>query len=174
MKDEICNDENDKFSLHNLQNRNGEYLTDFSLKSSLLCLKTKFKTMEIKLWIYTYPKMLVYELSKKKWINRAMNCEALSSFERVSSDNRIVLAKIHPSLRRNKKQKVKNIHYAWSSHTNRDINNKCTVIRKSSIPSSTHLKVIFRIGFIKNFVTAFMEAAVQCILNKSKARCRVP
>ena len=35
-------------------------------------------------------------------INSAQNCEVYSSFERESSDHRIVTAKIHLSLRRNK------------------------------------------------------------------------
>ena len=38
-----------------------------------------------------------------KWINSALNCDVYS-FKRVSSDHRIVTAKIHLSLRRNKKQ----------------------------------------------------------------------
>ena len=46
MNAQIGKDENDKFCLHNLSNRNCEYLTDFSLKNSLSCLNTKFQKCE--------------------------------------------------------------------------------------------------------------------------------
>ena len=36
-------DVKDKFCLHHLPNRNGEYLADFSLENSLSCLNPKFK-----------------------------------------------------------------------------------------------------------------------------------
>ena len=49
MNAQIGKDENNKFSLHNLLNRNGEYLADFSLKNSLSCLNTKFQKREGKL-----------------------------------------------------------------------------------------------------------------------------
>ena len=42
MNAQISKDENNKFSLHKLPNRNSEYLTAFSLKNSLSCLNTKF------------------------------------------------------------------------------------------------------------------------------------
>ena len=41
----------------------------------------------------------------KKWINSALNSEAYSSFQGVSSDLRIVAAKIRLSLRRNNMKK---------------------------------------------------------------------
>ena len=36
-------DRNDKFSLHNPQNRNCEYLAEFSLENSISCLNTKYQ-----------------------------------------------------------------------------------------------------------------------------------
>ena len=57
-----------------------------------------------KLWTYTYAKnskaQIDYVLINKKWKNSAINCEAYSSFEGVSSDHRIVRAKIRLSLRK--------------------------------------------------------------------------
>ena len=41
---------NNKFSLHNTSNRNGEHLTDFTLEKRLTCLNTKFQKREEKLW----------------------------------------------------------------------------------------------------------------------------
>ena len=49
MNVQIGKDKNNKFYLHNLPNRNGEYLTDFSLKNSLSCLNTKFQKRKGKL-----------------------------------------------------------------------------------------------------------------------------
>ena len=37
---------NHKFSLHNSSNRNGEYLTDFTLENTLTYLNTKFQKRE--------------------------------------------------------------------------------------------------------------------------------
>ena len=50
----IGKDENNKFGLHNLPNRNGEYLTDFSLQNSFSCLNTKFQKREGQQWTYSY------------------------------------------------------------------------------------------------------------------------
>ena len=43
MKALIGKDQNYKFCLHNLPNRNGEYLADFSLENSLSFLNIKLK-----------------------------------------------------------------------------------------------------------------------------------
>ena len=45
MTDQIGKNENDIF-LHNLPNRNGKYLTDFSYENCLSCLTIKFQEME--------------------------------------------------------------------------------------------------------------------------------
>ena len=108
MNAQISKNENDKFCLHNLSSRNGEYLTDISLENSLACQDTKFLKREAKLWSYTYPNnakaQLDYILMNKKGMNSILNCEAYSSFEGVSSDHRIISVKIHLSLCRNKKK----------------------------------------------------------------------
>ena len=43
MNAHIGKDRNNKFCLHNLPSRNGEYLAGFSLENSLACLNIKFK-----------------------------------------------------------------------------------------------------------------------------------
>ena len=43
MNAQIGKDENNKFYSHNLSNRNGDHLTDFSLEKRLTCLNTKFQ-----------------------------------------------------------------------------------------------------------------------------------
>ena len=53
-----------------------------------------------------------------------MNCEAYSSFEGVSSDHRIVTAKIRLNLRKNAKRTATSKHYDWALLNNRDIRDK--------------------------------------------------
>ena len=53
-----------------------------------------------------------------------MNCEAYSSFEDVSSDHRIVTAKVRLSLRKNATRKATTKHYDWALLNNRDIRDK--------------------------------------------------
>ena len=71
-----------KFSLRNSSNRNGEHLTDF-------ILDTKFQKRKEKLWTYTYANNTKVQICN----NSALDCEAHSSFEGVSSDHRILTAK---------------------------------------------------------------------------------
>ena len=89
---------NHKFSLHNLSNVNGEHLTDFTLENRLTCVNTKLQKRKGKLWTNTYANnaktQIDYILMNKKRINSALNCEAYSSFEGVSSYHRIITSKI--------------------------------------------------------------------------------
>ena len=104
MNAQIGKNGNNKYSLHNTSNRNGQHLTDFMIENRLTCLNTNFQEREGKLWTYTYVNntkaQIDYVFINKKWKNSAMNCEAYSSFEGVSSDHRIVTAKIRLSLRK--------------------------------------------------------------------------
>ena len=84
MSVQIGKDGNDKFSLHNLPNRIGKYLAE----NSLVSLKTNFQKREGKLWTYTNSNNSKAQLDNKKWINSALNCEAYSSFEGISFDDR--------------------------------------------------------------------------------------
>ena len=45
---------NNKYSLHNTSNRNGQHLTDFMIENRLKCLNTNYQKREGKLWTYTY------------------------------------------------------------------------------------------------------------------------
>ena len=65
-----------------------------------------------------------YVLINKKWKNSAMNCEAYSSFEGVSTDHRIVTAKIRLRLGKNAKRTATTKHYDWALFNNRDIRDK--------------------------------------------------
>ena len=122
---------NNKFSLHNSSNRNGEHLTDFTLENGLTYLNTKFQKRKRSLWTNTDTNnakaQIDHILMNKKWNNSSLNCGVYSSFEDVSSNHRIVNAKICLSLCRNVTQTIKTTHYDWSQLTNRDISNKYAV-----------------------------------------------
>ena len=95
---------NNKYSLHNTSNRNGQHLTDFMIENRLTCLNTNYQKREGKLRTYTYANnskaQIDYVFMNKKWKNSAISCEAYSSFEGVSSDHQILMAKIWLSLRK--------------------------------------------------------------------------
>ena len=88
---QISKNRNHKISLHNSSNRNGQHLTDFMIENRLTCLNTNFQKREGKLWTYTYANntkaQIDYVFINKKWNNSALNCEAYSSFEDVSSNH---------------------------------------------------------------------------------------
>ena len=101
MNAQIGKNGNNRYSLHNTSNRNGQHLTEFMMENRLTCLNTNYQKREEKLWTYTYANnskaQIDYVFINKKWKNSAMNCKAYSSFEGVSSDHRVVTAKIRLS-----------------------------------------------------------------------------
>ena len=54
MNAQIGKNGNNKYSLHNTSNRNGQHLTDFMIENRLTCLNTNFQKRKGKLWTYTY------------------------------------------------------------------------------------------------------------------------
>ena len=78
----------------------------------------------------------------KKWIYSALNCGAYS-FEGVSSDHRIVAAKIRQSLRRNTIQTTKTTQDDRFLLNNKDISNKYTIMQHNNVHScmSTHIYI---------------------------------
>ena len=91
MNAQIGKNRNNKYSLHNTSNRNGQHLIDFMIENRLTCLNTNFQKREGKLWTQTYANkskaQIDYLFINRKWKNSAMNCEAYSTFEGVSSDH---------------------------------------------------------------------------------------
>ena len=78
---------NNKCSLHNTSNRNGQHLTDFMIENRLTCLNANYQKMKGKLWTYTYANnskaQIDYVFINKEWKNSATNYEAYPSFEGV-------------------------------------------------------------------------------------------
>ena len=65
-----------------------------------------------------------YVFINEKWKNSTISCEAYTSFEDVSSDHRIVTAKIRLSQRKNVTRTATTKHYDWALLNNRDIRAK--------------------------------------------------
>ena len=179
MNAQIRKNVNHKLSLHNSSNRNGEHLTDFTQKNRLTCLNTKFQKRKGKLWTYTYANnaksLKDYVFKNKKWNNSTLNCEVYSSLDGVSSDHRIVTAKIRLSLQRNAAQTTTTVHYDWSLFDNRDIRDKYALTLRNKFDalqekSGTHTPN----NEYENFVHDHLEAAAKCILTKQKAKLKVP
>ena len=118
MNAHIGKHRNKKYSLHNTSNRNGQHLTDFMIENRLTCLNTNYQKREGKLWTYTYANNnkahIDYVFINREWKNSAMNCEAYSSFEGVSSDHRIVTVKLRLSRRINATRTATTKHYDWA------------------------------------------------------------
>ena len=76
MNAQIGKNENNKYSLHNTSNRNGQHQSDFMIENRLACLNTNYQKREGKLWTYTYANnskaQIDYVFINKKWKNSAM------------------------------------------------------------------------------------------------------
>ena len=91
-----------------------------------------------------------------------MNCEAYSSFEGVSSDHRIDIAKIYLQ----EYNMTKTIHHDWSLFSNKNmitLGNKFNAFQEKS-------KILTPNNEYENFVNDHMEAAAECIPTKLKAK----
>ena len=109
------------------------------------------------------------------WNNSALNCEAYSSFEGVSSDHRIVTAKIRLSLRRNATRTTTTIHYDWSLLNNRDISDTYALTLRNKFDALQEKTETYTPkDEYENFVHAHLETAAECIPTKQRARPRVP
>ena len=96
-----------------------------------------------------------------------MNCEAYSSFEGVSSDHRIVTAKIRLNLRKNATRTATAKNYDWALLKNRDIRDKYVLELRNRFET---LQEKTEKGTpndeYENFVNAHLKAAAKCIPTK--------
>ena len=179
MNAQIRKNRNNKYSLHNTSNRNGQHLTDFMIENWLTCLNTNYQKREGKLWTYIYVNnskaQIEYVFMNSKSKNSAMNCEAYSSFEGVSSDHRIVTAKLQLSLRKNATRTATTKHYDWTLLNNRDIRDKYVIELRNRFET---LQEKTEKGTpndeYENFVEAHLEAASKCTRTKPRIKWRVP
>ena len=161
-----------------MSNRNGQHLTDFMIENRLTCLNTNYQKREGKLWTSTYANnsraQIDYVFINKKWKNSAMNCEAYSSFEGVSSDHRIVTAKLRLSLRKNTTRTATTKHYDWAVFNNRDIRDKYVLELRNRFETQEKTEKGTPNDEYENFVEAHPEAASKCIPTKPRTKYRVP
>ena len=178
MNAQIGKNGNNKYSPRNTSNRNGQHLTDFMIENRLTCLNTNYQKREGKLWTYTYANnsraQIDYVFINRKWRNSAMNCEAYSSFEGVSSDHRIVSAKLRLSLRKNATRTATTKHYDWALLNNRDIRDKYALELRNRFET---LQEKAEKGTpndeYEDFVEAYLEPASKCIPTKPRTKYRV-
>ena len=177
MNAQIGKNGNNKYSLHNTSNRNGQHLTDFMIENRLTCFNTNYQKREGKLWTITYANnskaQIDYVFINKKWKNSAMNFEAYSSFEGVSSDHRIVPAKIRQSLRKNVSRTVTTKNYDWALLNNRDIRDYVLEKRNRFETLQEKTENGTPNDEYENFVNALLEAAAKCIPTKPRSKYRV-
>ena len=175
MNAQIGKNVNHKFSLHNSSNRHEEHLTDFTLENRLTCLNTKFQKIKGKLWTYTYTNntkaQIDYVFINKKWKNSVLNGKAYSPFMGVSSDHRIVTAKIRLSLRRNAAKTTKTERYDCFLLKNRDTRDKYTLtLRNKFDPLREISETPTPNDEYENFVNAHFKVTAECIPTKPRAK----
>ena len=163
---------NNKYSLHNTANRYGQHLTDFMIENRLACLNTNYQKREGKLWTYTYANntkaQIDYVLINKKWKNSALNCEANSSFEGVSTDHRIVTAinTVKPS--KFDKRTLTTKYSDWALLNNKDVRDKCVLeLRNRFETLQEKTEKSTPNDEYETFVNAHLEAVAKCILSKN-------
>ena len=137
----------------------------------------KLSKKEGKLWTYTYANntkaQIDYVFINKKWNNNALNCEAYSLFEVVSSDHRIVTAKIRLSLRKNATRATTTVHNDWSLLNNRDIRHKYVLTLRNKFDALQETVTHTPNEEYENFVNAHLEAAAEFIPTKQRTKPRV-
>ena len=103
-----------------------------------------------------------------------MNCKAYCSFEGVSSDHRIVTAKIRLSLRKNATRTTPTIHYDWALLNNKDIRDKYVIALRNKFDALQKTETCTPNDEYENFVNAHLEAAAKYIPIKHRTKSRVP
>ena len=104
-----------------------------------------------------------------------MNCETYSSFKGVSSDYRMVTAKLRLSLRKNATRTATTKHYDWALLNNRDIRNKYVLeLRNRFETLQDKTEKGYPNDEYENFVNTHLEAIANCIPTKPRTKYRVP
>ena len=124
--------EDARFPYHDVTNRNGGYLSELLCEKELLAANTLFDKRRGKRWTFKdrftgMLRQLDYILVRRKWRNSILNSEAYNTFCSVSSDHRVVSAKIRLSLRTQKRPKRN--FYDWEEFSRRpDLQEKYSVL----------------------------------------------
>ena len=93
----------------------------------------------------------------------------------MSSDHRIVTAKIRLSLRRNAAWTTTTVLNEWSLFNNRDIRDKYTLTVRNKFDALQEIsETPTPNDEYENFVTTHLETAVECIPTKQRAKPKAP
>ena len=92
----------------------------------------------------------------------------------MSSDHRIVTAKIQPSLQRNTTQTTTTVHYDWSLLNNSNIRDKYALALRNKFEALQKTETHTPNDKYENFVNTHLEVAAECIPTKQRAKPRVP
>ena len=104
-----------------------------------------------------------------------MNCEAYFSFEDMSSDHRIVTAKIRLSLQKNATRTTTTIYYDWALLNNKDIRDKYVIALRNKFDALQEKTETSTLNDeYKNFVNVHFEAAAKYIPIKHRIKSRAP
>ena len=148
------------------------------IENRLTCPNTNYQKREGKLWTYTYANnnkaLIDYVFITKKWKNNAMNCEAYSSFDGVSSDHQIATAKIRLSLRKNATRTATTKHYDRTLLNNRDKDKYVLELRNRFETLQEKTEKGTPNDEYENFVHVHLEAAAKCMPTKPRTKYRVP
>ena len=107
-----------------------------------------------------------YVFINKKWKNSEINCEAYISFEGVSSDHRIVTAKVRLSLLRKASPSVTTKHYDWALLNNRGIRDKYVLALRKKSDALQKTEIRTPNDEYENFINARLEASAKRIPKK--------
>ena len=108
-----------RYPFHQSTNRNGEYLAELLMENNLVASNTCFMKRHGKLWTFKdrateAKRQLDYILTRTKWRNSVLNCEAYNGFASIGSDHRVVSVRLRLSLRVSKQQPKRAVH-DWKS-----------------------------------------------------------
>ncbi|XP_060753986.1 craniofacial development protein 2-like [Neoarius graeffei] len=163
--------EDARYPFHQSTNRNSEYLAELLMENNLIASNTSFKKHPGKLWTFEdratqAKRQLDYILTRKKWRNSVLNCEAYNGFASIGSDHRLVSIRLRLSLWASKQQ-PKCAHYVWKSLTvspeiqaqyTIEVKNRFQALEMTEDPTESY----------QNFIDAIADAAKSCVPLKAR------
>ena len=104
-----------------------------------------------------------------------MNCEANSSFVGVSSNHRIITAKIRLGQRKNATRTKNTLPYNWALLNNENVRDKYVIALRNKLDAVQEKRETRTPNEeYENSINAHLEAAVKYILKIHRTKSRVP
>ena len=167
------------FVYHNSNNDNGDKLLHLCEATCMYIVQSRFPQPTGRLWTWMKPgknlftAQLDHILIRSKWINSARNCRAYNTVG-VSSDHRILCARIDVSLRASVREPKKPVRFETSRLTDLDIQRnfeRALAVKYSPLLANEHLLPQERYDGLLQAVT---EAADETIGRKQRAPNSAP